>query len=39
MLTRNAHCFFVAVTLDEFLQWWTTCDFDDASMAEFGLSV
>jgi hypothetical protein len=23
------------VTLDEFLEWWTTCEFDDASMAEF----
>ncbi|KAL7484372.1 hypothetical protein ACHAW6_010005 [Cyclotella cf. meneghiniana] len=27
------------VTLDEFLEWWSSCEFDDASMAEFGLSV
>ncbi|KAL7475287.1 hypothetical protein ACHAW6_001210 [Cyclotella cf. meneghiniana] len=27
------------VTLDEFLDWWSSCEFDDASMAEFGLSV
>ncbi|KAL3790946.1 hypothetical protein HJC23_004928 [Cyclotella cryptica] len=27
------------VTLEEFLEWWSSCEFDDASMAEFGLSV
>ena len=27
------------VTLDEFLEWWNNCQFDEASMAEFGLSV
>lgn len=27
------------VTLDQFLEWWSTCEFDDANMAEFGFSV
>ena len=27
------------VTLDEILEWWSSCEFDDASMAEFDLLV
>ena len=27
------------VTLEEFLEWWSSCQFDQANMADFGLSV
>ncbi len=27
------------ITLEEFLEWWTKCQFDEASIAQFGLSV
>jgi len=27
------------ITLEEFLEWWNECQFDEASIAQFGLSV